>query len=202
MGNEVAGDVLAEHLEALVRGVGRLEAHAIAGGERAGQQLDQICGSATDGDRPDAAGGLHLPLGLLAVATVGDHHHLVVEHHAPPVRPGEPRDPAQVGEVGDDHRVETAGDAGKSSTKCVGAPVDPQRGQLVVIDVHDQPCNFRATAWTASSYPWMPRPTIVPVATGDTTLVCRHGSRAFGFEMCTSTTGPSNAASASCRLHA
>lgn len=36
-----------------------------------------------------------------------------------------------------------------------------------------------------------------PVATGATTLVCRHGSRAFGFEMCTSTMGPEKAASAS-----
>ena len=38
---------------------------------------------------------------------------------------------------------------------------------------------------------------IEPVATGAITLVCRHGSRALGFEMWTSTIGPSNAASAS-----
>ena len=38
---------------------------------------------------------------------------------------------------------------------------------------------------------------IEPVATGAITLVCRQGSRALGFEMWTSTIGPSNAASAS-----
>jgi hypothetical protein len=39
---------------------------------------------------------------------------------------------------------------------------------------------------------------IEPAATGATTLVWRHGSRALGLEMWTSSTGPSNAASASC----
>ena len=43
---------------------------------------------------------------------------------------------------------------------------------------------------------------IDPVETGAITLVCRHGSRAFGLEMCTSTIGPLNAASASWMLHA
>ena len=43
----------------------------------------------------------------------------------------------------------------------------------------------------------IPKPMIEPVATGATTLVCRHGSRALGLEMWTSTFGPSNAASAS-----
>mgnify|MGYP000464525747 CR=1 FL=1 len=42
----------------------------------------------------------------------------------------------------------------------------------------------------------------LPVATGATTLVCRHGSRAFGLEMCTSMIGPANADSASWRLQA
>jgi hypothetical protein len=44
-------------------------------------------------------------------------------------------------------------------------------------------------------------PTIEPVATGATTLVCRHGSRAFGFDRCSSTTGPSKAARASWMAH-
>ncbi len=48
----------------------------------------------------------------------------------------------------------------------------------------------------------LPKPTIEPVATGAITLVCRHGSRAFGLEMCSSTIGPSNAASASWMLQA
>jgi hypothetical protein len=48
----------------------------------------------------------------------------------------------------------------------------------------------------------MPKPTIVPVATGATTLVCRHGSRAFGLEMCTSMIGPMKVASASWMLQA
>ena len=47
-----------------------------------------------------------------------------------------------------------------------------------------------------------PKPTIDPFATGATTLVWRHASRAFGLEMCSSTIGPSNAASASWRLQA
>jgi len=42
----------------------------------------------------------------------------------------------------------------------------------------------------------------VPVATGDTTEVCRQGSRRWGFERWSSTTGPSKAASASCRPQA
>ena len=41
-----------------------------------------------------------------------------------------------------------------------------------------------------------------PEATGATTLVWRHGSRALGLEMWTSMTGPSKAASASWSDHA
>jgi hypothetical protein len=39
---------------------------------------------------------------------------------------------------------------------------------------------------------------MTPVATGEITDVCRHGSRAEVFERWSSTTGPSNAARASC----
>jgi hypothetical protein len=42
---------------------------------------------------------------------------------------------------------------------------------------------------------------IDPVATGATTLVWRHASRAFGLDRCTSTTGPSKAARASWMAH-
>ena len=43
---------------------------------------------------------------------------------------------------------------------------------------------------------------MLPVATGATTLVCRHGSRALGLEMCTSMIGPVKVARASWMLHA
>jgi hypothetical protein len=50
---------------------------------------------------------------------------------------------------------------------------------------------MRATACTASRYPRPPKPVMVPSATGATTEVWRHGSRAAGFERWSSTTTPS-----------
>ncbi len=49
----------------------------------------------------------------------------------------------------------------------------------------------------ASSYPSPPKPAMTPDATGASTDVCRNGSLAAGLEMCSSTTGPSKAATAS-----
>src|SRR5690606_5580480 len=95
-----------------------------------------------------------------------------------------------VREVGDRHRREPL--LGEQRPQSVGAPGVADRRHRA---------SRAATACTARSYPCLPNPMIEPVAAGAITLVWRHGSRALGFEMWTSTTGRSNAFNASWIAH-
>jgi len=57
-------------------------------------------------------------------------------------------------------------------------------------------------AITATWYPARPKPWTVPVTYGAITDVCRHASRASGFDTCNSTLGPSKVDNASAIAYA
>src|SRR5205814_10455599 len=63
--------------------------------------------------------------------------------------------------------------------------------------VHDCSSISDAAASTARRYPLARNPVILPSTTGEITDVCRHRSRPYGLERCTSIFTPSNVASAS-----
>ena len=123
---------------------------------------------------------------LVAVAAVGDEDQVVGPDEQQGGRPGEPGEVPDVDHPGDEQGVALG--LGEGLTQAG----DARRPRPSVF--------MRATVprpRTARRYPWPPKPEMIPVATGVTTEVCRHSSRAAVFDRWSSTTGPSKAASAS-----
>ena len=108
------------------------------------------------------------------------------------MKPGEVAD---VREAGDEQRVDArVGEAGPEPVARAG---DVHRRQArAAVAVPSLPSRATAAS-TARRYPVRPKPAIVPVTYGATTERRRHSSRDAGFERCSSTLTPSNAASAS-----
>ena len=153
------------------------------------------------------AGGCQVAGGPLGVAAVGDEHEPVGPGDDPAQRPAEAGEPADVGRVRHDRRppVERGGegvDAPPEVTRRQRREVDPGRHvpSLATAESASQPSVLRSATTarqlssrsgrrrasparsrgrrTRRSSRWRP---------GATTLVWRHGSRAFGLERWTST---------------
>ena len=159
-------------LELLVGHVRRLESDRGKRRELSSKQVeDRTAG------QPDQDPGLYTVFGefgrgLIAVASISEHDHLVGGHQHPSVGSGETGQPAHVGEIADQQ--------GLSVVEACPYTFAPS-GEIHRRDHDDS--NLAATASTARRYPCMPKPMIEPVDTGAITLVCRHGSRAFGLDM-------------------
>ncbi len=176
-------------------GVGLERQPPDAGGRHGASDDLSLVGAGDHHARLDPGGG-ELLGGLLAVAPVGHQDELVGEDEQQAGRSCESGEVAEVDQLGDQDGV-GAGLSGARVPGSIGQRGTQARragGHVHGRQAHDR---HRMAASTANAYPWPPKPATVPVATGATTDVWRHGSRAFGFERWSSTTGPANEASAS-----